>query len=61
MNSGEYVLKDEGEGMEGELGKGSVMSDEWEELEVVERKMMGKEVGKVKEGGGGIGRLKVEG
>lgn len=61
VNTGEYVFKDDAEGMEAQFPNGTVMTDEWEEFDVLQTNIVPNHVAKVKHGRAGIARLNLDG
>jgi uncharacterized protein len=61
VNTGEYVFKDDAEGMESHFPNGTSMSDEWEEFDVLQTNIIPNHVAKVKRGRAGIARLNLDG
>lgn len=61
VNTGEYVFKDDAEGMEAQFPNGTVMTDEWEEFDVLQTNIIPNHVAKVKHGRAGIARLNLDG
>lgn len=61
IETGEYVFKDDAEGMDKRFPSGSTISDEWEEFDVLQTNIVPNHVAKVRKGRAGIARLNLDG
>lgn len=61
VNTGEYVFKDDAEGMAAQFPDGTFITDEWEEFDVLQTNIVPNHVAKVKHGRAGIARLNLDG
>ena len=61
VNTGDYVFKDDAEGMQSNFPEGAPTTDEWEEFDVLQTNIIPNHVAKVKHGRAGIARLNLDG
>lgn len=61
VNTGEYVFKDDAEGMKSNFPEGAPTTYEWEEFDVLQTNIVPNHVAKVRHGRAGIARLNLDG